>query len=174
MKVLPGPGCSCCIWTSASVKWNYDKSESCMHACMDILVAKKTTMKNHSNHWMVQLYLSAVTCLLFLDIKMMSKGKVNPRQPSSHVGRNWNTKLQFFHIDEHDYKNCWTGKQRMRAMSLEQSWSIKNCLVFFPYQNSLLGLFSLSVETRSWNRDRLHDKLPVEFQCLDELVIQLQ
>lgn len=61
----------------------------------------------------------------------------------------------------------------MKAICLEQSRSIKNGLIFFS-QELLLGLFSLSVETKSWNRDRFDDKLPAELQCLDELVIQPQ
>lgn len=139
-------------------------------------MVKETTMKNYPNHQMIQLYLSAVTFLLFLDIRDDVRRESKPKTTFQSCGQKLEHKVTIFLIYEHDYKNWWTGKQQMRAMSLEQSTSIKNCLVFFLYQNLLFaeGLFSLSVETKSWNRDRLHDKLPVEFQCLDELVVQLQ
>lgn len=141
---------------------------------MDIPVANKTTMKNHPNHQMVQLYLSAVTCLLFLGIRNDVKRESKPKTTLQPCGQKLEHKIIIFLVDEHDNKNCWTGKQQMKAMSLEQSRSIKNCFIFFPLSKFAFRPFQSSVETKSWNRDRFPDKSPVEFQCLDELVIQPQ
>lgn len=51
---------------------------------------------------------------------------------------------------------------------------LKIALFFFPLPKFAFRPFQSSVETKSWNRDRFPDKSPVEFQCLDELVIQPQ
>lgn len=99
---------------------------------MDIPVAKKIIMKNHPNHQTIQLYLSAVTCLLFLDIRDYVRRESKPKTTFQPCGQKLEHKIIVFLIVKHDYKNCWTGKQQMRAMSLKQSRSSKNCLVFFP------------------------------------------
>lgn len=99
---------------------------------MDLPVAKETTMNSHSNHQMIQFYLYAVTCLLFLDIRDDVRRESKPKTTFQPCGQKLEQKITVFLIVKHDYKNCWTGKQQMRAMSLKQSRSSKNCLVFFP------------------------------------------
>lgn len=94
---------------------------------MDIPVAKKIIMKNHPNHQTIQLYLSAVTCLLFLDIRDDVRRESKPKTTFQPCGQKLEHKIIVFLIVKHDY-----GKQQMRAMSLKQSRSSKNCLVFFP------------------------------------------
>lgn len=120
---------------------------------------------------MVQLCPSAVTCLLFLVTSSENKTKTF-QPPGQKLGQQ---KIRILLIEKYEHKNYWAGRHQMKAMSLEQSWSIKNGLIFFFFSQELfLGLFSLSVETKSWNRDRFDDKLPAELQCLDELVIEPQ
>lgn len=97
---------------------------------MDIPVAKKTTMKIHPNHQMI--HHSAVACLHFLDIRDDVRRESKPKITFQPCKQKLEQKITIFLIDKHDYKNCWTGKQQMRAMSLEQRRATKNCLVFFP------------------------------------------
>lgn len=81
---------------------------------------------------MVQLYLSAVTCLLFLVtrgvVKKESKTKTF-RPPGQKLEQH---KIIISHIEEYEHKNDWAGRHQMKAICLEQSRSIKNGLIFFP------------------------------------------
>lgn len=89
-------------------------------------------MKNHQNHQMAQLYLSAVTCLLFLvtrdDVKRENKTTMTFQPPGQKLEQH---KTIISLIEEYERNNYWAGRHQMKAMSLEQSKSIKNGLIIF-------------------------------------------